>query len=872
MPSLVCHWEGRCLDPQTRAELMAYLLELGQCSRRRWEGPEIPRPDFLVIPREQAERRARETEVVRVFDGPITGRIVIEPKLATYEALQTDGSAPAQPIEGPSDWSVHEGKTSCVAYSEAQERWLAFVPPTVDLGGVDFRLYDPRGLYPGEDRVSFLFVRCPQWPALDGKIVAMESHVQCQSYESELVSSADWLLARPSIHLRYYLEEWFDLLLSWVKRYFVDDLYYWRGEEFSQYESISKKMDELSETQGAAAAKQAIFKNLLDRFQEEADQWGESVVRMALEGISLEAVEAEGAEVAGMDVDSGIRCGTCGPPAGPSEHAAGQELSIHGLYEQLHSKRYGEAVDAAKGLVAAGPEWFVLVHRALKDPQLEHLRQDFFLELSSIGDQALPLAKTVVKYLDARTMPAEVTNSAAYALSQMGKEADSSIHAWMEETPAAAWDSWPSLLFHFIGEDRSVEFLRTALRSSIGDRQLWACKMVATDITHPWDALVPTLVEQLPGADEWHRNAAIDAMVAIGQPALETMWDMTGAHRADIRSAGLEALAKYAAPRPEACVGWLNVGDREPLSLLAAMLQDSEPNVRVAAAVALQKVAVAISNASLVAEMEAAEPDVQAAIAKGYQECIVNQSQDRRLRNAIRNRISALAAFPTAARRLAAADLVVSPDAWPYESSQLHAALQDWHEPRRAEYLEAIRHAGPRAKGLMAGIVVCTAADPPVQVAALQALAAMGEHVSEEAVNRAIVCLEDSHLEVRQAAANALGDFGLPQGRETIVALRKALIDDDRGIGREACEALGKMKKLAADAIPEIARRASKLGPVALDALGQIGTQEARAEMLALYQRYAETTDEDEEWIRDGSREWLERWELLPATRDQCDN
>lgn len=283
MPSLICHWEGRCLNPQTRAELIAYLLELAECHKRRWEGPEVPRPNIFAIPREESERRARETELVRVFNGPIEGRIVIESKLATYEELQTDGGAPAQPVDAPSDWKIHEGETSCVAYSSVQEQWLAFDPPTVDRGGVDFRRYDPRGLYPGEDRVSFLFARCPQCPALDGKIVTAESRVQGQSYESELVNSADWLLARPSIHLRYYLEEWFDFLLSWVKRYFVDDLYYWRGETLSQYESIARQMDELNESQGAAAAKQAVLEILLDRFQEEADRWSENVVRMALE-------------------------------------------------------------------------------------------------------------------------------------------------------------------------------------------------------------------------------------------------------------------------------------------------------------------------------------------------------------------------------------------------------------------------------------------------------------------------------------------------------------------------------------------------------------------------------------------------------------
>lgn len=873
MPSLICLWEGRCLDPQTRAELIAYLLELAQCSRRRWEGPEIPRPDFLVIPREHAERRARETELVRAFEGPITGSIVIEPKLATYEALQTDRSAPAQPIEGPSDWSVHEGETSCLAYSATQERWLAFVPPAIELNGVDFRLYDPRALYPDEDRVSFLFVNCPQWPALHGKIVAAESHVQCQSYEVELIQAANWLLARPSIHLRYYLEDWFDLLLAWIKRFFIDDLWYWRGEDCSQYEALKQKIDELVETAGEVGARKTFFLEiLLPRFQEEADRWGERVVRMALEGISLEAVEAERAEVEGVAADSGIRCGTCGPQGSPSEHDAGQELSIRELYEQLHSQRYGEAVDAVKGLVAAGPEYFVLVLRALKEPQLEHLRSHFLIELSNIDDQALPLAKTVVKYLDASTMPAEVTTSAAYAMSKMGKEADSSIHAWMEETPAAAWNSWPSTLFHFIGEDRSVEFLRAALTSGNGERKLWACQTIVSEITHPWDALIPTLVDLLPGADEWQRTAAIDALVSIGQSAVETMWAMSEARRADVRAAGLEALGRYAtydryAAPAQQFVRRIDGDGRDVFAQLSAKLADPEPEVRVSAAVALQKVAVAVSNELLRAELETANRDMQIAVAKGHQDCVVNRHGLEALRHAIRSRIAEPGKHPFANRRIAAVDLATSSDAHADESSPVLAGLCDWHDPWRREYLEAIRVAGVRAKALMPGILCCTAADPSLQVPALEILGALGEHAPDDAVDRAIECLASSHQEVREAAANALGDFG-PTKRAAAFALTKALADRSSGICGAACIALGKMKKLAADAVPEIAAAVGRVGDTAVQALGRIGTTEARAAVTLIYQRMSGRDDEENLLVREEARTWLQKWEMLPPASD----
>ena len=44
------------------------------------------------------------------------------------------------------------------------------------IAGINFRMYDPRELYPGEDRVSFTFLTAPNAPFLDGRICGVFHH------------------------------------------------------------------------------------------------------------------------------------------------------------------------------------------------------------------------------------------------------------------------------------------------------------------------------------------------------------------------------------------------------------------------------------------------------------------------------------------------------------------------------------------------------------------------------------------------------------------------------------------------------------------------------------------------------------------------
>jgi hypothetical protein len=95
------------------------------------------------------------------------------------------------------------------------------------------------------------------------------------------VRSADWFVRMPSLHLRYYLEKWSDLFLSWVKFFFVPDLVYHRYETLSQYDTFAPRIEELVRRHGREAAKHVLFHYLAERFEGEAADWHRQVAGWA---------------------------------------------------------------------------------------------------------------------------------------------------------------------------------------------------------------------------------------------------------------------------------------------------------------------------------------------------------------------------------------------------------------------------------------------------------------------------------------------------------------------------------------------------------------------------------------------------------------
>jgi hypothetical protein len=96
---------------------------------------------------------------------------------------------------------------------------------------------------------------------LPWKLVQVEDHAQCQDYSSEEIRNANLLLLEPSIHLRYYGEEWFPDLLGWIKHYFIPNLMYWGYEPLPRY-ALYSMLDPHNRRE-----RDMVWKSILDDFR-----------------------------------------------------------------------------------------------------------------------------------------------------------------------------------------------------------------------------------------------------------------------------------------------------------------------------------------------------------------------------------------------------------------------------------------------------------------------------------------------------------------------------------------------------------------------------------------------------------------------------
>ena len=275
MGSVYVNWEGTCRERAVQEELVGFLRELAECSQTRCRGPAPARSAFLTLMMGPREQNAPRIEPIRMFDQEITGRIVLDPKLAR------DGQALHDEVQRlkPEMIAINTGGTDkAEAFSlrldSSEAQWCLGLQ-RLRVYGIDFQLFDPRGLYPGADRMSFVFLESADLPSLNGCLAQVENREQCQSYQNEVIRAADWYVSAPTIHLRYYLEEWSDFLLSWVKYFFVPDLYYRRYEEMSGHESLRAAIENECREYGENDTKRVLLIGLQMQFEKEADEYAQ---------------------------------------------------------------------------------------------------------------------------------------------------------------------------------------------------------------------------------------------------------------------------------------------------------------------------------------------------------------------------------------------------------------------------------------------------------------------------------------------------------------------------------------------------------------------------------------------------------------------
>lgn len=236
MPSVDVVWKAHCRDPEVRYRLIGYLDRLARLSDGYLRGSGRPRLS-LVGERPQGHL------TIHVIDNVVSGPIMISSAIALHpERLVT---------------RAHEAGLSATALDSEGSRYIAL--DEVRLRGLDFTLFDPRKLYPNDDRMSFVFIECPAHHFLDGrlvKVVKREGKVH---------------LDAPHLRLETYLEDWTDCLFSWIRFFLVGDFWWRRREELQGYADYRGVFEQLQTARGGAEAGDATFDAVLSTFSQHAE-------------------------------------------------------------------------------------------------------------------------------------------------------------------------------------------------------------------------------------------------------------------------------------------------------------------------------------------------------------------------------------------------------------------------------------------------------------------------------------------------------------------------------------------------------------------------------------------------------------------------
>jgi hypothetical protein len=258
MASVAVVWKGNCHDPRTRSRLLGHLHRLARRSDEYLRLRQPERPRVLDVMNQQRGGGVRARANIETIDQEISGTILISGFVSPdSEALIAEARrAGLGLVDDP------EGKAPpLIAIERARLR------------GLDFKLFDPRGLYPGADRMSFVFLECPELPLLDGRLVEVANGEDCLASGAETLRGADYYLCAPSVHLRYYLEDWTDCLFSWIKFFFLSEFWWHRWEELQGYADYCHVFEDLEADRGGEAAEQAAFDAVLGTFAQHAEHW-----------------------------------------------------------------------------------------------------------------------------------------------------------------------------------------------------------------------------------------------------------------------------------------------------------------------------------------------------------------------------------------------------------------------------------------------------------------------------------------------------------------------------------------------------------------------------------------------------------------------
>jgi hypothetical protein len=205
---------------------------------------------------------------IEVLDVELDGAVAVSSTLlpAASEAVQHLRSTQAGLFA--SGRAAREAAYVLNLHGKQEEAYLRATE--VHVRGINFRVYDPRELYPGEDRVSFTFITKMNPPIFNGAICECFHRTRSPGLINfEQLGEADWYVRKPEIHLRYYLEVWFEQLLSWVKLFLIPSLDWWLHTKNSGYEHYLAKHRHIESSERPEVMQRA-FEEIRQNFINEA--------------------------------------------------------------------------------------------------------------------------------------------------------------------------------------------------------------------------------------------------------------------------------------------------------------------------------------------------------------------------------------------------------------------------------------------------------------------------------------------------------------------------------------------------------------------------------------------------------------------------
>lgn len=243
MSSVDVLWNGNCRDPQIRYRLLSHLHLLATLSDSYLGQEESTLVLGVVGDQQAAPPRAN----IETIDEEVSGRIVISSGISAH----------------PETLIARAREAELTVIDAEDEGGHLIVLDQVRLRGIDFKLFDPEGDHPGGGRMSFVFLECPEYHFLDGRLVEI---VRGGGDDGGHI-----LLRRPSIHLRSYLEDWTDCLFSWIRFFLIGDFWWERREELQGYVDYREVFGELQTERGSEAAEVATFNAVLETFSQHAE-------------------------------------------------------------------------------------------------------------------------------------------------------------------------------------------------------------------------------------------------------------------------------------------------------------------------------------------------------------------------------------------------------------------------------------------------------------------------------------------------------------------------------------------------------------------------------------------------------------------------